>query len=321
MKRTFLALSCAGLAWATGAPGAVGQERPPGLVGPTEVEGVVVTARRIGVPVWRVSRGASTVVLIGQIQGVPAKAAWRPAELERAVAQADSVLFPHDIRGSPADIARMIWRARSIVLLPKGKTLADYVDAATLERLAVVTKDQGAKPQRMHFHPWVIADELLSGAEAGELLGDDRVSEVVERAARKARKKRDAVGVFGADRVLDAYFAGPQAHVACLEAAIATAEAGPAAGRKRIADWTRSRVPEVAGSAAERAYDVCWPFGAARDRLRADWRAAVDRKLAEPGVTVAVAPLLYLAEGGGLLDRLAARGLEVEGPRWRAGAD
>jgi hypothetical protein len=74
----------------------------------------------------------------------------------------------------------------------------------------------------------------------------------------------------------------------------------------------------VAASAAEQAHDLCWPFGPARERLRAEWRKAIDGRLAAPGVTVAVAPLLYLAEEGGVLDGLAARGLQIEGPRWRA---
>jgi uncharacterized protein YbaP (TraB family) len=313
--RMLLALSCAGLAWATAA---LGQERPSAPSEPTDVEGVVVTARRIGVPVWRVTNGASTVVLIGQIQGVPAKAAWRPEELERAVAQADAVLFPHDIRGTPADVARLLWRARSIVLLPKGKTLADYLDASTLARLTALAKDEAQREKRMRLHPWVVASDLMEGAEVGEPLDGDRVSQVVERAARKNRKKQEAVGAVAAGGLLDAYFEGPQAHVGCLEAAIATGEAGPEAGRRRLADWSRSRVPAVAASAAEQAHDRCWPFGPARERLRAEWRKAIDGRLAAPGVTVAVAPLLYLAEDGGLLDGLAARGLQIEGPRWRA---
>lgn len=132
--------------------------------------------------------------------------------------------------------------------------------------------------------------------------------------------ERQVVGLYAASRVIDAYLAGPRKHVPCLEAALATAEAGREASARRVVDWTRSRVPEVIASPAERAYDLCWPFGAAPARLRDDWRAALDRELTVPGVTVAVLPLLYLAEDGGLLDGLAARGLDIDGPRWRAEA-
>lgn len=283
-----------------------------------ELGTVVVTARRIGVPVWRVSQGSSTLILVGEIQGVPTDAPWRPAELERAVAQADRVIFPHNVRGSPADVARMLWRMRSIVFLPRGRTLADYLDAKTLERLRTLNPTLAGGPTRVNLHPWMVADELMTAAGAGELLGEERVAEVVAKAVRKHKKKREVVGLYVASRVIDAYLVGPGAHVSCLKAAIATAEAGKGASARRIAAWTRSRVPEVVASPAEQAYDLCWPFGAAPARLRADWSAALDRNLVAPGATVAVLPLLYLAEDGGLLDGLAARGLEISGPRWRA---
>jgi uncharacterized protein YbaP (TraB family) len=317
MKAVVLAMSCAVLAWGSCAVGQIRETQP---LDDNQVEAVVVTARRIGVPVWRVSQGRSTLILVGEIQGVPKDAPWRPAELERTVAQADAVIFPHNVRGSPADIARMLWRMRSFIFLPKGKTLADYVDARTMERLRAVDTSGVGGPSPLNLHPWMVADELMTVAGAGELLGEERVADAVAKAVRKHRKKREVVGVYPASRVLDAYLIGPGAHVPCLKAAIATAEAGREASARRIADWTRSRVPEVIASPAEQAYDLCWPFGAGPARLRADWRAALDRKLAAPGVTVAVLPLLFLAEGGGVLDRLAARGLEISGPRWRAEA-
>lgn len=317
MRTLALAVSWMLLASTTAAVGQVREEDP---LDPYEVEAVVVTARRIGVPVWRVGHGSSTLILVGEIQGVPEDAPWRPAELESVVAQADRVVFPHNVSASPADIARMLWRTRSIVFLPKGKTLADYVDAGTLARLEAVNQAADGWATRPNLHPWMVADELMTAAGAGELLGEERVAEVVAKAVRKHKKKREVVGRYGAGRVVDAYLVGPGQHVACLEAAIDTAEAGREASARRIADWTRSRVPDVIASPAERAYDLCWPFGAAPARLRADWRAALDRKLAAPGVTVAVLPLLFLAENGGLLDGLAARGLDISGPRWRAEA-
>lgn len=301
--------------------GRAGAQGPGQAEEATEVEQVVVTARRIGVPVWRVSQGSSTLILVGEIQGVPEGAPWRPAELERAVAQADRVIFPHNVRGSPADVARMLWRVRSFVFLPKGKTLADYVDAGTLDRLRALKATTGGGPTGFNLHPWMIADELMTAAGAGELLGEERVADVAAKAVRKHKKKREVVGVYPASRVIDAYLVGPGKHVVCLEAAIATAEAGREASARRVANWTRSRVPEVVASPAEQAYDLCWPFGAGPARLRADWRAALDRKLAAPGVTVAVLPLLYLAEDGGLLDGFASRGLEISGPRWRTEAN
>jgi len=52
--------------------------------------------------------------------------------------------------------------------------------------------------------------------------------------------------------------------------------------------------------------------------LRAQWAEAIEAALDEPGVTLAVAQLRLLAEPGGVLDVLEARGFDIIGPRWRA---
>jgi hypothetical protein len=45
----------------------------------------------------------------------------------------------------------------------------------------------------------------------------------------------------------------------------------------------------------------------------------VQTALVSPGVTMGVAPVRLLAEPGGVLDSLEARGLDVVGPDWKAG--
>ena len=45
--------------------------------------------------------------------------------------------------------------------------------------------------------------------------------------------------------------------------------------------------------------------------------AAVSPAMAQDGTTLAVAPLTVLAESGGVLDVLEARGVEVDGPAWK----
>ena len=101
---------------------------------------------------------------------------------------------------------------------------------------------------------------------------------------------------------------------------IRAAEAGPAVGRERALAWTRSRIVEVLDSPLTKAEGLCWPEGDADlgPELRQAWRTAVRRELAAPGAVVAIVPLRYLAEPGGLLDDLSAQGYAVDGPRWRA---
>ena len=287
---------------------------------PDSLEGVVVTAQRIGVPVWRVGEGASMLILVGHIEPLPSSIAWRPEALEQVVEEADTVIFPPKGSLSPADVARIFWRMRSIVFLPKGKTLADYVDAPTLARLEAL-RAQGATGEYMKFNPWTTAEELMESTGVEEKSGPD-AADVVRKAVRRNRKKRENVTVVTGKQVLDAYFnAGPAAHVPCLKAAITAAEAGRPAAARRIDAYVRNRVAEVVRSPVEQALNACWPLGGEpiASSLRAQWRTTILQRAGRPGVTLAVVPLLHLAEDGGVLDALAAQGRSVEGPRWREG--
>ena len=52
-----------------------------------ELDEIVVLARRSGAPMWTVTRGDSTLILVGAITGIPRDLAWRPDDLEVAAAR------------------------------------------------------------------------------------------------------------------------------------------------------------------------------------------------------------------------------------------
>jgi hypothetical protein len=108
----------------------------------------------------------------------------------------------------------------------------------------------------------------------------------------------------------------PAIAMPCLAAAIRYAEADPSTYQARSQAWAARRVPEVVRSPAERAFTTC----AAAIRNEPDRQvieASLFGALRQPGTTVAVLELSTLAAEGGILDRLAAAGLEISGPRWK----
>lgn len=323
MTRTGLAALGVLLLLRGAASAQVAPVQPPIVGTETEVEEVVVVARRIGVPVWRVARGEATVVLVGHIDRVPEGADWSPAELERAVSLADGVVFPATAQVSAADIGRVLFRARSILFLPKGKLLTDYISpelAARLERLrarGVLDDDY------LRSHPQTVALALRRSIGV-RVRGNRDAVDVIEAAAKKHRVPTEQVSVVQGRRLINDFLEqGPAAYVRCLETTVAAAEEGPAGVRRRLEDWSRSRVQAVLRSPVHRSLGGCGAGSPELARtLREQWRNALARKLARPGETVAVVPLLFLAERDGLLDRLEAEGAEVSGPRWRdPGAD
>lgn len=283
-----------------------------------EVETIVVTARRSGAPMWTVTAGDSTVLLVGAIDGVPRSVAWRPDALEAATLRADRILLGTGVQGSLSDVLRLIWRSRTLTRLPEGRTSADYLSPEWQARLDALEARYRVDHSRKSFllsSRDLLTDQLDFDRDTADDAGD-----VVRRAARKARIPVQAVtGGRGDQLVEDLLTAPPERLVPCMQAAIEATEAGAGPVQQRGEDWTRFRVRAVLDSPLEKALGRCWPWGdpTIGPQLRAAWIEGIDKALAEPGVTMAVAPLSLLGGEDGVLDRLKAKGLEVSGPDWR----
>lgn len=306
-----------GLSLVMGAVGSAWAQEPE----PTTVEEVVVLARRSGAPMWTVTRGDSTLILVGAITGIPRDLPWRPDDLEAAAARSQQILTPQEGRASFSDVLRVIWRLRTISRMPRGQTSADYLTPewqARLEALMAGERNQDWRQKSL----LILGFDLMQdkAGYAGRQGGDDAV-DVIRRAARRARIETRPVGTVRGDELVESLVSAPQsAHVPCVEAAIAAGEQGPDAARERAEAWRRLRVPEVVASPIDRALNQCWPWGDPEiaPRLHQQWAAAIETALISPGVTMGVAPIRLLAEEGGVLDGLEARGFEVMGPEWRA---
>lgn len=284
------------------------------------VDEIVVEARRSGAPIWEVTRNGATVLLVGEINGVPEATPWSASALEAATARSQRVMSGIGVQGSFRDIMRLMWRMRTWTSLPGETTSADYLAPQWQARLDAIEDRVGEDYSRKSF--LITAGDLLrDGAGYGRNSADD-AGDVVRRAARKARVRVRSVEAEarGDQLVDDLLTAPPESRLTCMHAAIEAAEAGPDAVLARGRAWTRFEVTAVMASPVQKALEVCWPWGDPRlgPQLKTAWTAAIEEALTETGVTMAVAPLGLLAETGGVLDRLETQGAVIEGPEWKA---
>lgn len=295
------------------------QSTPEPVAEAGAVEDVIVTARRSGAPMWEISRGGSTLILVGDLVGVPDDLDWRPDALEAATARVDRVMTPPAGRVSGSDFLRLIWRIRTIGFLAEGTSHADYLGPAWSARLdGVMANERNDAWKRSS--PVMLSFDLLRD-RAAYRRGDRLAGDAVRRAARKSRIPVRSVGFVRGDEIIESLIAQPpEAYAPCIRAAIEAAEAGPEGFRARAEAWRRWRVAEVTASPLDRALFQCWPYGdpAIGPQLNGLWVEAIDGALNETGVTLAVAPLRMLAEPGGVLDRLDADGFDIVGPEWKA---
>ncbi|RZI61504.1 MAG: TraB/GumN family protein [Zymomonas sp.] len=281
-----------------------------------QLDDIVVTARRAGAPMWSVTQNDATVILVGSISGVPDDFLWRKESLEAATLRSARILYPGEARASVRDVARGLWRRRTIRHLPPGTTSADYLEPHIQARLERLLQGENEDWRQESFV--FLSIRLLR--MAGYRQQGEGPYGVVRRAARQADIPGEAIAVFRGDDLVEGLISdSPIQHRACIEAAVAAAEDGARGATVRLEAWRALRVPEVLATPLERAIGLCWPAGEPEiaPALRARWSAATRVALSETGVTMGVAPLRVLAERGGVLDQLEATGFDVVGPDWR----
>jgi hypothetical protein len=319
VRKIAAALSVLALLTGTGLPDRSSAQTPEPTAA-AQLDDIVVQARRSGAPMWTVTRGESTLILVGAITGIPRDLAWRPDDLEAAAARSNQILSPQEGRVSVSDIFRIIWRARTIGMMPQGQTTADYLTPDYQARLESIMADERNQDWRTESL-LLVGFQLMqdkAGYRAGRS-GDDAM-DVIRRAARRARVPVRPVGTVRGDELVESLITAPQtAHVPCVEAAIVAAEQGPDSARIRAEDWRALRVADVVASPIDRALNQCWPWGDPEiaPQLRQQWAAAIETAMISPGVTMGVAPIRLLADEGGVLDGLVARGFDVVGPEWK----
>ena len=302
-------LAAAGLSLA--AAGASAQEAEP-------QDDIVVTAQRSGAPMWTIETARGTIVLVGEIVEVPKSTPWRPERLEDATARAQRVILGTKAKVSPGDILRLIFAGGKITRLPKGMQAADYLDDAQRARLAALEARYDQDYSERSF--LITAFDLLARRLGFTRDSGTDASEVVRRAADRADVPSAPVGTVRGEDMLDSLAeAPPEAHLPCLDAAMAATERGPGIIARRGADWRAYDVPAVMANPLEIALGRCWPWAdpAMGAELRGQWVDAITGATAAEGVTLAVVPLRVLAEPDGVLDQLERRGLVIGGPAWR----
>ena len=196
---------------------------------------IVVTARRTGIPVWRVTGPQTSIVLIGSIDGVAKDTRWDPAALTATLRKADRVMFPGmmQLTGSPFALIGYLVKFKRQARLPKGQSLAQMMPPAQFQRL-VALKNRGIlKAGFERRHPLHLADDLrdLSRGKSGYGIDAD---EYVFRAVRKHKIKTVPLKTMTAKPLLQEFFKiPPQRFVPCLLDAVALVEAGPGTVKAR----------------------------------------------------------------------------------------
>ncbi len=267
---------------------------------------------------WTIETASGTVILVGEIRAVPKSTPWQPDRLEDATEQASRAIIRSRPKFSPGDVLRVLFRGGRFTKLPDDTVASDYLSAEQRARLAALEARYDIDYDRRSF--FISAFDLL----ARRLDFDDDTTKDATEVVRKAAKRADVPILRperfrGEDLLDDLAAADPASHIPCLEAAMTATEAGDSIIEARGNDWRKFDVPAVMSNPLEVALGRCWPWADddLGNEIREQWTGMIAQAAEETGVTVAVVPLMVLAEPEGVLDQLEARGLPISGPEWR----
>jgi uncharacterized protein YbaP (TraB family) len=283
-----------------------------------EENAIVVTAQRSGAPMWTIDTPTGTIILVGEIRAIPKSVSWEPARLEEATRQADRVILGARPKVSPGDVFRLIFSGGKFTKLPDKTVASQYLSPDQWARLQVLGKAHDEDYSRSSF--LLTAFQLLSKELRFNRDTGDDTTDVVKKAADKADVPTTRAATLRGEDLLDNLAeAPPETHIPCLTEAMEALEAGPEIVEKRGTDWRRYDIRAVMANPLEQALGKCWPWADEQvgGELRGIWVERITEASTAKGTTLAVVPLRVLAEDGGVLDQLDARGFDIAGPVWK----
>jgi hypothetical protein len=280
------------------------------------VDELVVTARAPGPPWWRVSKGDSTVWILGVPQGLPHGFAWNGGSLEARLLQVRQVILPPEITFSLLDVASdlaILRRTRS----PGG--LSKTLPPEVYDRLVASARALGKRPaQYERWNGFWASVSLLNDYRRHARIELGEPVRRIEQSARAhgLRPKRAAAYRLAALVGSLADEITPAIEQACISQAASTLLAGPQTDRRMAQAWNRG---DLHGVVAEWVMiDRCEGPLPAMARFGqqevADEAAAVESAAKSPGAAIVVVELPLLLSPGGLLQTLKARGYEIHAP-------
>jgi uncharacterized protein YbaP (TraB family) len=254
---------------------------------------------------WQVADADTTIYLFGTIHLLPAGTQWRSAELDRALAEADSLVV-EVVSGDPVDVAAVRQKLATSPGLPPLAERIPEAKRATLARMISETGLPAASLDKMET--WAAA-LTLAGASLARMgfrtdLGVEQQLALANKPTAGLETLEQQLGFF--DTLSE------EAQRALLAGVLAEGEATRAAFQKMLAAWLAGDVDAIAqtfNSEANFSPELRDALMRRRNRNWADWIA---RRLDQPGTVLVAVGAGHLAGADSVQRMLRSKGLKAK---------
>jgi uncharacterized protein YbaP (TraB family) len=285
-----------------------------------EIEAVEVKAQP-GPAVWRLTRGSSEVWLLGLVGALPKDLDWNKQYLSELLDGARVILMPPKANVALTDIAWFLIRHGGELSLPRGQTLEtslpDPLRARFVAARDAVSGDESDYRTDIPIRAAIrLQQDFLKKAS---LSGREPRETIVDMADRKHIKNAPVTRFEAMDAVRDILKLTPDQQRACLAQAADDVHWGLAHADAAARAWAIGDVKRMKANYAESRLGDCiiaavQAVGDINARNSADYVAAIDTALNQPGKSIVVIGVGPLLRRGGVLERLEASHVTIERP-------
>ncbi len=279
------------------------------------VQELIVTAPTGGPAWWSVTKGGSTVWILGTPSGLPKGFSWDQRVLDRRLGQARAVFLPPEAHAGLMDVFGIMAVQRK---LKSRAPLEARAPAPLGARFVAATAALGRAPKDYDHWNGLMAGLMMS-ADFQRKAGMEPFAPLpaIRRAAEKRHVPVSDVATYPFMPTLRAGVAEvtPEREWVCLAAAVDDIDNGPEAFTAAARGWARGDVRTALTT--PRGYEACFnsiPAGAEiAQRAMSDETHAIEKALETPGRVVAVVSLRTLLAQDGVLAKLRADGYAIKG--------
>lgn len=291
------------------------------------VEELVITGKRPGPPLWRVSRNGSTLWIFGVPDTLPKKLVWDPASVNAIMQDSQAYLSPPNISASVSNPLRAIGVLRTFGKLKKlddSQRLKDVVPAPLYAQFtAVAAQFRLSQRHTKKLRPMYAAEALTEQALKKSGLRD---SEHLEEQIKKIAKRRK-VPVISSSRSIDMdslfkILESPSldAELTCLQITVEAVGTDLQQAVLRAQAWADGDAlllssldyPDVNSSCVQNLFNSPAAVALMAQANQA-WLTSAAKVLEMNETSFASLPMRELVREDGLLKQLEQRGYKVRG--------
>jgi uncharacterized protein YbaP (TraB family) len=284
-------------------------------------ESIVVSAKAAGPAFWHIKKGDSEIYILGTVGDIPKDLAWNSAHASDVIKGARVVLTPAQASAGFFSTTWFLLWNRSLLSMPDGKKLLDTLPPDLRTRFIKVVKDlHGPAMNTFADDPPIIAAVKLENGftTTAKLTAEEPIAAMAKIARQNHVPVARVAEYDGLGLVKEILRLPQEAQQACLKEAVTDVEQRMVHARPAAEAWVTGDIKVVKAHYTPRVFWHCAQatasFGKLYDRAVADYLKAINEALSKPGKTVLITDIGPLLRNTGVVEKLHAEGLTIEGP-------